>query len=77
MKVVAVDFVRSAAGPDDFPKERWPQVALVGRSNVGKSSLLNALTRRSVARTSALRTSAPGRWATTWPRKRDCGWLEL
>ncbi|HET9194268.1 MAG TPA: GTPase [Vicinamibacterales bacterium] len=47
----------SAAGADDFPKERLPEVALVGRSNVGKSSLLNALMRQSLARTSA----APGK----------------
>ena len=47
----------SASGADDFPKERLPEVALVGRSNVGKSSLLNALMRQSLARTSA----APGK----------------
>lgn len=48
-----VEFVTSAAGPGQFPRERLPEVALVGRSNVGKSSLINALARRSVARTSA------------------------
>ncbi|MGE0392717.1 MAG: ribosome biogenesis GTP-binding protein YihA/YsxC [Vicinamibacterales bacterium] len=48
-----VEFVTSAAGPAQFPRERLPEVALVGRSNVGKSSLINALARRSVARTSA------------------------
>jgi GTP-binding protein len=48
-----VEFVTSAAGPGQFPRERLPEVALVGRSNVGKSSLINALARRPVARTSA------------------------
>jgi GTP-binding protein len=54
---IAAEFVTSAAGADDFPRDRLPEVALVGRSNVGKSSLLNALTRRTLARTSA----APGK----------------
>ena len=54
---ISAEFVTSAAGADGFPKERLPEVALVGRSNVGKSSLLNALMRQSLARTSA----APGK----------------
>ena len=54
---ISAEFVTSAAGADDFPRERLPEVALVGRSNVGKSSLLNALMRQSLARTSA----APGK----------------
>ena len=41
----------------DLPQDTLPEVALVGRSNVGKSSLINALTRRRLARTSA----APGK----------------
>jgi GTP-binding protein len=54
---ISAEFITSASGADDFPKEWLPEVALVGRSNVGKSSLLNALMRRSLARTSA----APGK----------------
>ena len=54
---ISAEFITSAAGNDDFPKERLPEVALVGRSNVGKSSLLNALMRQALARTSA----APGK----------------
>jgi GTP-binding protein len=54
---ISAEFITSAAGAEDFPKERLPEVALVGRSNVGKSSLLNALMRRQLARTSA----APGK----------------
>jgi GTP-binding protein len=56
VKVVA-EFVTSAAGAGDFPRDRLPEIALVGRSNVGKSSLINALVGRSIARTSA----APGK----------------
>jgi GTP-binding protein len=54
---IAAEFITSAAGSGDFPRDRLPEVAFVGRSNVGKSSLLNALVRRPVARTSA----APGK----------------
>ena len=56
MRIVA-EFVTSAAGARDFPRDRLSEVALVGRSNVGKSSLINALVRQKVARTSA----APGK----------------
>jgi GTP-binding protein len=55
--LISAEFVTSAAGAGDFPRDRLPEVALVGRSNVGKSSLLNALVGRQVARTSA----APGK----------------
>lgn len=41
---VEAEHVASAARPDQFPEESLPEVAFVGRSNVGKSSLLNALT---------------------------------
>jgi GTP-binding protein len=54
---VTAEFVTSAAGAGDFPRDRLAEVALVGRSNVGKSSLINALVKRNVARTSA----APGK----------------
>jgi GTP-binding protein len=51
--IVTAEFVTSATGARDFPRDRLPEVALVGRSNVGKSSLINALVRRKLARTSA------------------------
>jgi GTP-binding protein len=54
---ISAEFVTSAAGAGDFPRERLAELAMVGRSNVGKSSLINALARRKVARTSA----APGK----------------
>ena len=47
----------SAASAADFPLTGFPEVALVGRSNVGKSSLINALVKQKIARTSA----APGK----------------
>ena len=56
MKIDA-SFVTSAAGAHDFPREDLAAIALVGRSNVGKSTLINALARQRLARTSA----APGK----------------
>ena len=50
---VAAEFITSAAGAGDFPRDELPEVALIGRSNVGKSTLINALCRRQLARTSA------------------------
>ena len=53
-----VAFAGSAADPAQFPKDRLPEVAFLGRSNVGKSTLLNALAgTRGLARVSG----APGR----------------
>ncbi|MGE0816518.1 MAG: ribosome biogenesis GTP-binding protein YihA/YsxC, partial [Vicinamibacterales bacterium] len=54
---ITASFVTSVAGPGGFPKEELPEITVVGRSNVGKSSLINALTRIALARTSA----APGK----------------
>src|SRR5215472_17836190 len=55
------EFVVSSGKPELFPKDRLPEVAFLGRSNVGKSSLINALTgQKGLAFTS----SAPGRTQT-------------
>lgn len=46
MHVVAAEFIKSCCTVEEFPSVRLPEVACVGRSNVGKSSLLNSLLRR-------------------------------
>ena len=43
---MSAEFILSAASPEQFPRDGRPEVAFVGRSNVGKSSLLNTLIRR-------------------------------
>src|SRR5215831_20107762 len=54
----ACEFLRGAAELEHIPEARLPEVAFAGRSNVGKSSLVNALTaRKSLARVS----NTPGR----------------
>jgi GTP-binding protein len=55
--IIDATFVTSAATASGLPRDGLAEMALVGRSNVGKSSLINALVRQRVARTSA----APGK----------------
>jgi GTP-binding protein len=58
VRISSARFVKSARQANDFPKDRKPEIAFCGRSNSGKSSLLNALTNsQGLARTS----STPGR----------------
>jgi GTP-binding protein len=67
MTKVRARFVISAAQPSDFPPPSLPEIAVVGRSNVGKSSLINALVGESgLARTSR----TPG-------RTRLVNWFEI
>jgi GTP-binding protein len=56
--VIQADFVLSAVSERDFPREKLPEIVFAGRSNVGKSSLINRLVgKKNLARTS----STPGR----------------
>ena len=58
MKITSTEFIKSAVDPSQYPDDLLPEVAFVGRSNVGKSSLINALVnRKRLARTS----NTPGR----------------
>src|SRR5215204_7616685 len=58
MKVATTEFLKSAFKEDDWPRDFKPEIAFLGRSNVGKSSLINSLLSvRGLARTS----STPGR----------------
>jgi len=61
MRVTQAEFVISAVGPAQYPTDGLPEVALAGRSNVGKSSLINRMIqRKNLARTS----SQPGKTQT-------------
>jgi GTP-binding protein len=53
----SASFVISGASTRDFPTDGLPEIAMVGRSNVGKSTLINALVRKDIARIS----STPGK----------------
>ena len=61
LDIIQAQYVASAVRRDQFPEEALPEVAFIGRSNVGKSSLINSLCRhRGLARTSG----TPGKTQT-------------
>jgi GTP-binding protein len=58
MIIKSAEFIKSAVKPSQYPAEELPEIAFVGRSNVGKSSLINTLVnRKRLVKTS----STPGR----------------
>ncbi|MGV8059534.1 MAG: ribosome biogenesis GTP-binding protein YihA/YsxC [Smithellaceae bacterium] len=58
MKITSAEFVKSALWPDQYPPATMPEIAFAGRSNVGKSSLINTIVgRKNLAKTS----NTPGR----------------
>jgi len=53
MKIISAKCTVSAVGPNQYPDTGYPEIVMVGRSNVGKSSLINSLcAQRALARTS-------------------------
>ena len=64
-------FMASATGADHFPAPSLPEVAFLGRSNVGKSSVINTLVGDKLARTSSTpgRTRAINFFEIRWPGK--------
>lgn len=54
MIIKTVEFIKSAVKPDQYPEYDFPEIAFAGRSNVGKSSLINTLIqRRDMVKTSS------------------------
>lgn len=76
MKIKKAEFVVSAASSRQFPRDGLPEIAFVGRSNVGKSSLLNSLVRqKNLARVS--RTPGKTRLINFYRINDNCYFVDL
>lgn len=62
VEVINAEFVKSSVNPHACPSDGKPEIALVGRSNVGKSSLLNSIVRRKKL---ALTSKKPGTFSSS------------
>ncbi|HEX6592976.1 MAG TPA: ribosome biogenesis GTP-binding protein YihA/YsxC [Bacillota bacterium] len=61
MKITSAEFMISAVSKEQYPSDRLPEIALAGRSNVGKSSFINRMIqRKGLAKTSSI----PGKTRT-------------
>ncbi len=58
MKITSAKFIKGVVGPNDVLTDGTPQIAFIGRSNAGKSSLLNSLTN---SKKLAITSKTPGR----------------
>ncbi len=58
MKITSANFIKGVTGPDRLLESHYPQIAFIGRSNVGKSSVINSLTGQKGL---AITSSSPGR----------------
>ena len=74
---MAVDFAVSAYRADQFPRDRLPEIAFVGRSNVGKSSLLNTLLLRHRKRVRGVRRKTLAKTSQTPGRTRSINFFRI
>lgn len=76
MRITSAEFVISAVAPDQYPAGIGPEIAFVGRSNVGKSSLINTLlTRHALAKIS--RTPGKTRTINFFHVNKKLGFVDL
>ena len=68
VKILKAEFIRSCVSQEQFPNGTIPEIAFVGRSNVGKSSLINSLLqRKGLAKVSRTPGKRPGASASSGP----------
>ena len=67
MKIKSAGLLESAAGANQFPDLVMPEIAFAGRSNVGKSTLINSLlTRKKLVKTSSTPAKVPAEMRESW-----------